>query len=162
MAKNVDVQCAENLHQFLLDEARDKSFDRSVDLFNNLRDILEKIQDLCKYNQIIPQEAESLNEFKFFWGYKGLTKNGKTFKPKENVLPKPVSHTIGQLIDITQDGSHKKQNLNLHVSEYATESKSPFLFRACLYLVMDVLRWYKNTEDKLKEGTLTPPLYTKS
>lgn len=159
IAKEVDEQCADNLHQFLLDEARDKNFDRSVDLFNNLRDILEKVQDLCKDNQIIPAEVNSLNDFKYFWGWKGLQRDGKTYKPKEGLLPKPIAHTIQQLIDITQDGSHKRQDLNLHVSEYATAAKSPFLFRACLYLVMDILRWYKDTNDKLINGELRTPLY---
>ena len=159
IAKEVDEQCAVNLHQFLLDEARDKKFDKSVDLFNNLRDILEKIQDLCKQNLIIPYEVNSLNDFKYFWGKYGLKRDDKTFKPKEGVLPKPIALTISQLIDITQDGSHKKQDLNLHVSEYATETKSPFLFRACLYLVMDILRWYKDTNDKLVNGELRTPLF---
>ncbi len=163
IAEDVDKQCSENLHQFLLDEARDRNFDKSIDLFNNLRDILEKVQDLCKANDIIPKEVISLNEFKYFWGIKGLLVKGQnlTIKPKDNIMPKPIAYTLGQLIDITQDGSHKRQDLNLHVSEYATEAKSPFVFRACLYLVMDILRWYREINDKLMNGELRPPFYSK-
>lgn len=160
IAKEADEQCAENLHQFLLDEARDKSFDRSVDLFGKLRDILERVEDLCKENLIVPSAVSSLNDFKYYWGWKGFEKDGLVYKPIETLMPKPIAHTLGQLIDITQDGSHKKQDLRLHVSEYASEAKSPFLFRACLYLVMDVLRWYKDTVDKLIKGDLKTPLIT--
>ncbi|MBR4553041.1 MAG: hypothetical protein IKO20_04915 [Bacteroidaceae bacterium] len=96
-------------------------------------------------------------------GKKGFIIKGsnKCFKPKEGIMPLTICHTIGQLIDITQDGSHKRQDLNLHVAEYVSETKSPFLFRTCLYLVLDILRWYKETDDKLIDGTLRPPLYAK-
>lgn len=163
ITKNLDEQCGENIHQFLLDEARDKNFDRAIDLFGKLREILERIQDSCASNEIIPKEVKSLNDFKFFLGKKGFIIKGsnKCFKPKEGIMPLTICHTIGQLIDITQDGSHKRQDLNLHVAEYVSETKSPFLFRTCLYLVLDILRWYKETDDKLIDGTLRPPLYAK-
>ena len=167
IAKEADEQCAENLHQFLLDEARDKSFDRSVDLFGKLREILEVVQDLCKANQIVPQAVSSLNEFKYFWAldfkthdWRGLAdKRGTFYVPKDDVMPKAMATNLGNLIDVLQDGSHKRQDLNLHVSEYVTKAQTPFLFRACLYLVMDVLRWYNETNDKLINGELVSPLY---
>lgn len=167
IAKEVDDQCAEELHQFLLDEARDRSFDKSVDLFGKLRDILEVVLDLCKANQIVPNAVNSLNEFKYFWaidyksrGWRGWdNKKGKVYYPKEGIMPKAIACSLGNLIDVLQDGSHKRQDLNLHVSEYVAEAKSPFLFRACLYLVMDVLRWFNETNEKLIEGEMTIPLY---
>lgn len=169
IAKKADEQCAENLHQFLLDEARDKSFDRSVDLFGKLREILEVVQDLCKLNQIVPQTVSSLNEFKYYWmldfkthDWRGLVdKKGAVYTPKDDVMTKTMASTLGNLIDILQDGSHKRQDLNLHVSEYVTKAQTPFLFRACLYFVMDVLRWYNETNDKLITGELISPLYNK-
>lgn len=166
IAKEVDDQCAEDLHQFLLDEARDQSFDKSVDLFGKLRDILEVVLDLCKANQIVPGTVNSLNEFKYFWtidykthNWRGWNKNGMSYTPKDGIMPKAIACSLGNLIDILQDGSHKKQDLNLHVSEYVTEAKSPFMFRACLYLVMDVLRWYNETCEKLNRGEMGMPLY---
>ena len=167
IAKEVDDQCAEELHQFLLDEARDRSFDKSVDLFGKLRDILEVVLDLCKANQIVPNAVNSLNEFKYFWaidyksrGWRGWdNKKGKVYYPKDGIMPKAIACSLGNLIDVLQDGSHKRQDLNLHVSEYVAEAKSPFLFRACLYLVMDVLRWFNETNEKLIKGEMTIPLY---
>ncbi len=167
IAKEVDDQCAENLHQFLLDEARDRSFDKSVDLFGKLRDILEVVLDLCKANQIVPDAVKTLNEFKYFWtidfksrNWRGWdNKKGMVYSPKDGIMPKAIACSLGTLIDILQDGSHKKQDLNLHVSEYVTEAKSPFMFRACLYMVMDVLRWYNEINEKLINGEITMPLY---
>lgn len=169
IAKGVDEQSAENLHQFLLDEARDKKFDKSIDLFNQLRGIMEQIMERCKENGIIPQEVQSLNNFKNFYTYisyydsqtkstksywYGLKVHGRKLKPHNGIMPIPIGYSFDKLIDIIQDGSHKIQNLNLHVSEYVQEAESPFLFRSCLYQVMDVIRWYGDIMEKLKNGSV--------
>lgn len=173
IAKNVDEQCAENLHQFLLDEARDKNFDKSVDLFTQLRGIMEQIMEGCKANDIVPREISSLNNFKNFYTYISY-KDQKTcqnvsywkgysrYKPIDDVMPKAIGFSIEKLIDTIQDGSHKKQDLKLGVSEYVQKAHSPFLFRSCLYQVMDVINWYGKTNEKLINGELHSPLYVSS
>lgn len=173
IAKNVDKQCSDNLHQFLLDEARDKNFDQSVDLFNQLRGIMEQIMEGCKGNDIIPKDIGTLNNFKSFYTYTSYYdkksnqnvsywKGYGGYKPVDDVMPKAIGYSIDKLIDTIQDGSHKMQNLNLGVSEYVQEAQSPFLFRSCLYQVMDVIRWYGETNDKLINGEFRAPLYISS
>ena len=173
IAKTVDGQSADNLHQFLLDEARDKNFDQSVDLFNQLRGIMEQIMEGCKDNDIVPREIHSLNNFKNFFTYvsyydknasqtKSFWKGSNGYKPIDDVMPKSIGYSIDKLIDIIQDGSHKMQNLNLGVSEYVQEAHSPFLFRSCLYQVMDVVRWYGELNEKLINGEFRTPLYISS
>lgn len=162
IAEELDEQSGENLHQFLLDEARDRNFDKSVDMFGKLRAILEVILDSCKDNQIVPEIVNSLNDFKRYWTLDFRTHEWfgyNNYYPKDGVMPKAIACSLGDLIDVLQDGSHKKQDLNLHVSEYVTEAKSPFLFRACLYLVMDILRWYHDINEKLINGEIQSPLY---
>lgn len=174
IASKINVQCGENLHQLLLDEARDKNFNRSIDLFNQLRGFLERIMEECRSNYIIPQTIKTLNNFKNFYTYisyrdsrtselvrkwKGVTLNGIQYKPKDDIMPIPLGYSVEKLVDILQDGSHKSVGLNLNVSEYTINAKSPFLFRACLYLVMDILRWYNEIIEKLQNQDLNPPLY---
>ena len=154
MAKRVNDDCGENLYQFLLNEARDVEYNRSISMFNDLRGILEQIMDLCKDNNIIPIEVSTLNAFKFYWSQYGYKNNNLVYKPNESIMPKAISHTIGNLIDVTQDGSHKRVDLNLQISEYVTEAQSPFMFRSCLYQVMDVVRWYSELITKLTEGQI--------
>lgn len=172
-AKEVDEQGAELLHQFLLDEARDKNFDKSINLFNQLRGIMEKIMGECKDNDIVPQKINSLNNFKSFFTYisyydksidgiKSFWKGYGGYKPNDDVMPKAIGYSIEKLVDILQDGSHKTQDLDLNVSEYVQEVSSPFLFRSCLYQVMDIIRWYSDIIQKLKDGKLNTPLYEKS
>jgi hypothetical protein len=171
IAKNVDKQCAENFHQFLLDEARDKNFDKSVDMFNQLRGIMEQIMERCREYNIVPEDVRTLNNFKTFFNYTSRKDKDKDkrvyfwlgyggYKPTDVAMPKAIGYSINSLIDIIQDGSHKIQNLNLGVSEYVQESQSPFLFRSCLYQVMDIIRWYNDTRKALMDGKLKGPLYS--
>ena len=64
------------------------------------------------------------------------------------------------MTDILQDGSHNVKDLNLNVSDYVVENKSPFLFRSCLYQIMELIRWLIKTRDKIIDGSLRTPLYT--
>ena len=72
-------------------------------------------------------------------GKSGYRNNNFVNKPNDSIIPKAISHTIEKLIDITQDGSHKRVDLNLQISEYVKETQSPFFFRSFLYQVMDVV-----------------------
>lgn len=167
MAKDINDDCSNTLHQFLLDEARDKKYDRSIEMFNHLRGILESIVTSCRKNEIIPEEVKTLNNFKYYWGQYGyqIKNNGiiiKTFKPYDDIMPKAISHTLGSLIDITQDGSHKTDTLKLFVSEHVSSAKTPFLFRSCLYQVMEIIRWYSDLIKKLESGEIDPQKLYKS
>ena len=166
-ASSIDDSFGDNLHQFLLDEARDTKFNKSVDLFNQLRLIMEGIMGKCKEDDIVPQDIHSLNNFKDFYTfipkYNKTTKQDESYwygykkgykqylKPKD-IMPKSIGISFKQLIETLQDGSHKTQELNLHVSEYVQETNTPFLFRSCLYQVLDVIRWYGDISDKILNG----------
>lgn len=157
-AKSIDDDCHDELYEYLLNDARDIEFDRTDAMFNNLRNILERIVDFCKECEITPQQVQSLNNFKFYWGKYGL--NGCPFIPKsKDLMPPAMAKSLESLIDIVQDGSHHKDNLNLFVREYVTETQTPFLFRTSLYLTLDIMRWFDDIEQKLNNGSLRPPLY---
>lgn len=154
IAQKVSPQCESDLHQFLLDEERDNKYDKAIDLFTSLRKVVEQIMDNSRDNDIIPEQIITLNDYKRYWNDK---QNG--IKPKQGIMPLTINKTLWNLIDIIQDGSHSTQQLNIHVSEYVQETKRPFVFRACLFQVMDLLRWHNEIMSKLMDGSLTPPLY---
>ena len=170
IAQNIENQCKEYLHQFLLDEARDRSFDKGEDLFNQLRGIMEKIMECCKKNDIVPSNVITLNNFKTFYTFSSyydaklgkvvsFWKGHKDYKPNDDVMPRAIGYSIEKLIDIIQDGSHKLLNLNLGVSDYVQEAQTPYLFRSCLYQVMDIIRWYGDFSNKLINGEYKKPPY---
>lgn len=169
MASEVSPQCYSDLHQFLLDEARDKSYDKAVDIFTSLRKVLEQILDGCIKNDIIPQAEQmlflkqgeykndkwSLNNFSMYWG----GKNSTNYMPLNGIMPQTIKTTLWGLVQIVQDGSHSLNRLNLHVSEYVQETQRPFVFRACLYQVMDIINWYNETLKELFDGKMRPSPY---
>lgn len=171
--KDIEENIGENLHQFLLDEARDSKYNKSIDFFNQLRGMMERIMDCCKENEIIPSTIVSLNNFKQFFSYvsyfdkntgktKSYWKGYKGDVPNDDLMPIPIGYTIEKLIDIIQDGSHKLMALDLGVSDYVQESQTPFVFRSCLYQVMDVIRWYGDLNEKLGNGSYHYPTYKKA
>ena len=148
----------DRLFKFLLDEQRDITQKRSIDMFTELRKILEDIVDECRKNLITSEDVLSLNNFSCFFYYKGKNKNSK-FMPNPCTMSAVQCKTISNLVQLVQDGSHSLDKLELHVSEYVNETQRPFVFRSCLYQVMDIVRWYKETIDKLVSGGLRSPLY---
>ena len=164
-AKSIDDECESQLYSFLLNEARDISYKRTELMFNDLRNILEKIVRLCRYNEIIPYEVKTLNNFKHYWSgrsdkikWVGPTQCYKTYKNYE-LMPKVISSTLWNFIDILQDGSHSTDTIQLFVREYVSETKTPFLFRTSLYQTLDILRWYADIKRKIETGYLVQPLY---
>ena len=164
--KKVDEKGAELLHQFLLDEARDITFERTELMFNDLRNIIEKVVlSLCKEYEIIPEEVKTLNNFKHYWCGKldKIEWYGPTQCPiviKGNpIMPKVISSQLWGYIDIIQDGSHSTEELRLNIREYVINTKRTYLFRTCLYQTLDILRWLDNTIKDINEGKLRTPLY---
>ena len=164
-AETIDDVCSDNLYEFLLNEARDITFQRTELMFNDLRNILEKIVAFCNDLEITPKEVKSLNNFKHYWcdcldkiRWDGPVQCPKRYKDFE-LMPKVITSTLWNYIDILQDGSHSKPGLRLFVREYVTETKSPFLFRTCLYQTLDILRWFNDVEKKINRGYLLQPLY---
>lgn len=156
-AKELKPSLGDELRKFLIAEERDDRCDQAIDQFTQLRKILEIIVDECKEYEIIPRVNSNLSDIKYFLSKEGHN-NGT--KPKDRVWPPAISSYIWSMTDILQDGSHNVKDLNLNVSDYVVENKSPFLFRSCLYQIMELIRWLIKTRDKIIDGSLRTPLYT--
>lgn len=136
------------LFQFLLDEARDRSFDKAVTMFANLRQIVEQIYEGCKNMEIMPtpeqnNDKDALNYFKRYWDPQSKLK----LRPVEGVMPKALVSMIPTCIPILQDGSHATENLHLDVSEYVAASQTPYMFRMQLYFVLNLIDWFVQMQE---------------
>ena len=139
--------CSDILYNFLLADEKDDKYDHPEVQFNQLRQILETIYDNLKKEKIIP-DGISLNNF-----IKYLSGGLKDIKPtdKRFFFPNATSRLLTDVIYVTQDGSHSEGDLKLKVAEYVSNLQTPFLFRSCLYAVMDAIRWYNDLMNKLIE-----------
>ena len=164
-SKQISSECSDLLWDFLLNEARDITFKRTELMFNDLRNILERVVTICRENDIIPEEIKTLNNFKHYWcgrldkiEWIGPTQCPLVIKGTP-IMPKVISTTLWSFIDMLQDGSHSTETLSLYLREYVTETKRPYLFRVCLYFTLDILRWLYKILDDIDNSRLRTPLY---
>lgn len=165
-AKQISPNIEESLLSFLLNEARDITFKRTELMFNDLRNIMEKVVTICRDYQIVPDEIQSLNDFKYYWAEK-YTKiewdNGLQQHPikidKRPLMHKAMTVSLWTFIDILQDGSHSTDSLRLFIREYVMDTKRPYLFRTCLYQTLDILRWLDDLINQINDERITTPLY---
>ncbi len=165
-AKQISPNIEESLLSFLLNEARDITFKRTELMFNDLRNIFEKVVTMCRDYKIVPEEIQSLNDFKHYWcgKYDKITwANDMEQNPvlinKRPIMPKAMTSSLWTFIDILQDGSHSTESLRLFIREYVTDTKRPYLFRTCLYQTLDILRWLDNLIAQIEDEQIITPLY---
>ena len=122
------------------------------DYFNPMRNIVESIFSACKREGIIPKDVGELNQISTF-----LDKNNhETYVYTQEIMPKPLARGLWYFLDITQDGSHKKDGLRLQVGNYVRETQNINLFRSVLYIAMDLCLWYAKCREELKSADYKP------
>lgn len=114
--------------------------------FNTLRKIVEDIFIAFNKFQLLPNEfitpSVSLNESSKFLS--GKNHKGELFTEKEyhhneeTHIPEQVSAILWNILNITQDGSHRA-NIDAHVKSLNTS----YLFQSVLYQLLDVIVWFK-------------------
>ena len=117
--------------------------------FNEIRQNLENLfSRLSKLNLIPPPiyaGAGSINGSSKFLDNKHddfLWKDPNTVHPTIRLI-------IKSLLDICQDGSHADDvKLQYRVNNFVNGNKTPYLFSSCMYMLMDVLIWFKGFIDK--------------
>lgn len=138
----------------LYDYAED--WKNTKDYFNSIRKIAESIFDKCQKQNIIPplNDELKLNAISKFLN-NGVYEN-YSFIEGEEIMPKPLARSLWYFLDITQDASHKKGDLKLGVDKYVQDTKNVNLFRAVLYIAMDLCLWYKNVRDEADSPDFLP------
>lgn len=107
-------------------------------LFNPARMIWESIEDQCKKQDILPPISQLNSMADFLLGNKV-----EGYSQTEQIMPRPLAHSLKYFLSITQDGSHKKDDLSLGVVQYVRETNNVNLYRSILFIAMDLLLWYQ-------------------
>ncbi|MBQ7819381.1 MAG: hypothetical protein IJ341_06745 [Bacteroidales bacterium] len=142
----------ESLFNALLYEYSD-DWKNSEDYFNPMRKIIESIFSECKKLKIIPN-IEGLGAISRFLG-KGEEEKYITIEGQE-IMPKPLARSLWFFLDITQEGSHKKEDLTLGVEKYVRDTKNINLFRSILYIAMDMCLWFKTCKEEIMLPSFSP------
>lgn len=132
-AKYIGSTVEHDLLEFLLNDLNN-NLTNTHRYYNWARNILECIFNHGKKNKVFP----SLNDIN---GYGALLAKGSVpgwrIKNYDAFIPKAIGQAASFLLDISNQGSHDSK-----VSSYIKETKNINLFRAMLFIEMDLLVWY--------------------
>ena len=117
-----------------------------ADSFTPVRMICERIIDQCQEHGFIPY-ISSLNSVCDFLCQKEV----EGFKLTTPIMHKTLLRSLEFFLSVTQDGSHDKSSLPLEVVDYVRRRNNNNLYRAVLYIAMDLLLWYKDLIDNNPE-----------
>ena len=145
--KYIGEAAAFDILSFLKDEHQNDS----EKYFNSIRQIVEDIFKAFHKFKLLPEEFVSpivaLNPSSLFLcGKEQYEKTDKKYKRykhfEETYLPYPIANSLRNILSITQDASHRSS-----VMEHVKEIKSPYLFKAILFQLLDVTVWFKDYVD---------------
>lgn len=132
-AKYIGGSAEHDLLDFLVDDHNNNLTD-TYRYYNLVRIIMESIFKHGKEHSIFPPLTD-IN------GYGALLDKGCVFgwriKKYDAFIPKALGHAASFLLDFTNTGSHHNK-----VRSYIEETKNINLFRAMLFIEMDLLAWY--------------------
>jgi len=121
------------------------------DMLNPIRKIIERMFTRMADREIIPEAIISnkgwINGSSLF-----LANKHADYEHLAEIIPPLVSENVHRLLNIIQDASHGEGELKLKVDQYLKTAQSDFLYRSSVYLLFDLLLWFKefmiNNPDK--------------
>lgn len=137
-------EAEDNLEKGLLYLYEDNSWKDTQDYFNPARKIVERIIDSCIEMSLLPPHI-SLNT-----AAKILEGKTNDFSLNTQLMDKPLVESFNYFLNITQDGSHGKNDLTLGVDKYVRRKKNVNLYLSILHIAMDLLLWHKEMVDNYK------------
>lgn len=113
------------------------------DMLTPIRKIMERMFSRMADQGIIPKAIISnrgwIKGSSLFLSNKHLD-----YEHISEIAPPLVSENIYRLLNIIQDGSHGEGDLKFKVDEYLKTAQSDYLYRSSVYLLFDILLWFKN------------------
>jgi hypothetical protein len=136
-----------------------QEIDNSEDQLTRIRKVIEAIFHALAKQCLVPTEITNnqgwLNGTSLF-----LANKHAAFMQVESYVHPTVSDSIFRLLNIIQDGSHAEGGLRLRVDEYIQSNKSDYLFKSCIFLLFDIIIWYKNIAEKYTDLEVNKTLWS--
>ena len=116
------------------------------DMLNPIRKIIERIFRRMGEQGIIPETIRAnkgwINGSSLF-----LANKHSDYEHLSEITPPLISENIHRLLNIIQDASHGEGELKLKVDQYLKSAQSDYLYRSCVFLLFDLLIWFKEFMD---------------
>lgn len=115
----------------------------SEDMLTPIRKIIERVFTKLGEIEIIP-EAILANKGWINGSSLFLSNKHSDYEHRSEIIPPLIAENIYRLLNITQDASHCDGELKLKVDHYLKNTQSDYLYRSCVYLLFDLLVWFKD------------------
>lgn len=127
----------------------DDNFMKTEEKFGELRKRTEKIfNDAREVRRILPplryigQVQQLLSDGEYY-----DNNTGRMYRLLGPVMPETLSYALGYLVKVTNGGTHEAGKDNLDVGGYVTATRSPNIYKTCVFILMDLLIWYRDLCD---------------
>lgn len=133
----------------------------NLNSFNMLRGVLEVLFKRLNEIQIIPnlifEDNGWINRSSLF-----LAGKHKDYKWIDNPIHPTILKNLHHLLDIVQDASHEiPDKLSLKVKDFVEKNNTNYLYKSSLYLLLDILVWYKDFVDAHRDIELNKTKWCK-
>jgi hypothetical protein len=139
---------------------RDINIDDSEDQLTRIRKVIEAVFHSLASKGLVPTEITNnqgwLNGTSLF-----LANKHSIYYQVEPYVHPTAYDSIFRLLNLIQDGSHAEGGLRLRVDEYIQSNQSDYLFKSCIYLLFDIIIWYKNISGKYADFEHNNSLWAK-
>lgn len=120
--------------------------EKTGDLLTPIRKIIEVL--FCRLGElgIIPNEILDANGW-INGSSRFLADKDDNYIHLSNFIHPLLSENIHRILKITQDASHGEGELKYRVDEYLQNNSCDFLYKSTVYLLFDILMWFKDFID---------------
>lgn len=129
---------------------RDINIDDSEDQLTRIRKVIEAVFHSLASKGLVPTEITNnqgwLNGTSLF-----LANKHSNYHQVEPYVHPTVCDSLSRLLNLIQDGSHSEGGLKLRVDEYIRNNGSDYLFKSCVYILLDIVIWYKNLSARYQD-----------
>lgn len=129
---------------------RDINIDDSEDQLTRIRKVIEAVFHSLASKGLVPTEITNnqgwLNGTSLF-----LSNKHSIYYQVEPYVHPTVCDSLSRLLNLIQDGSHSEGGLKLRVDEYIRNNGSDYLFKSCVYILLDIVIWYKNLSARYQD-----------
>ncbi len=145
--KYIGANQFERVFSLIKDLENKERIEKTRDLLNSIRKIIESLFVRLGEIALIPKEILDRNGWINGSSRFHANKHNDYTHLSEFIHPM-VAENLYRLINITQDGSHGEGELRLRVDEYLQHNSSDFLYKSTIYLLFDILMWFKEFIDR--------------
>jgi hypothetical protein len=123
------------------------------DMLNPIRKIIEKLFAKLAEYEIIPSAITTSNG----WinnSSKFLSNKHTEYEQLQETFPRIITENVYRLLNMIQDASHSEGDLKLKVDLYLKNAQSDYLYRSIIYLLFDLVLWFKEYVIENKDLTV--------